>query len=246
MIGARNFCCITRRSPPLEVFTTGQPPVPSFRTHADRARRFSWFARGSYAQAVQRDLPSFRSESARFGIPYLFLGKMLPAEPEPSAEVWLKSCTASLRNSRRTPKRTTTMRSALWKQRRRASRMPRARTRSRSLLRNVIHLLNPKFAAAHFQLGILHSEKKDYSRCYCRLPASHSLADPQMEEAHYRLAQAYRQTRRLPPRPTRRLKLYDQLAKESAQRAERERARNPAICVHAARPASGPSSIAES
>jgi Tfp pilus assembly protein PilF len=70
-------------------------------------------------------------------------------------------------------------------------------------------------------LGILHSEQKDYSRAIADYQeAIHS--DPQMEEAHYRLAQAYRQTGDA-SKADAELKLYDQIAKESAQSAERER-----------------------
>jgi hypothetical protein len=43
-----------------------------------------------------------------------------------------------------------------------------------------------------------------------------------MEEAHYRLAQAYRQTGDA-AKSEAELKIYDQVAKVSAQKAERER-----------------------
>ena len=48
------------------------------------------------------------------------------------------------------------------------------------------------------------------------------MADPQMEEAHYRLAQAYRQTGDAAKAATE-LQIYDRLAEESAQSAERQR-----------------------
>ena len=78
-----------------------------------------------------------------------------------------------------------------------------------------------KFAPAHFELGVLHSEDgndveaiADYRRAIEN--------DPRMEEAHYRLAQLYKRAGDV-ARSKEELRLYDQCVKESEQRAERER-----------------------
>lgn len=202
--------------PAVEVFTKGNRLFP----HSERmliGLGAAWFARGSYGQAVQwichaSDLNPHDS------IPYVFLGKMLPAEPEPSVEV-VEKLHRFLAQQPENPEANYYYAVALWKQRKGPQDAASA-NQVEGLLRSVIHL-NPKFAAAHFQLGILHSEQKDYSRAIADYQeAIHS--DPQMEEAHYRLAQAYRQTGDA-SKADAELKLYDQIAKESAQSAERER-----------------------
>jgi len=89
-----------------------------------------------------------------------------------------------------------------------------------SLLNKAISL-NPKFALAYLQLGILQSQRGDDSTAI----ASYQRAiesDPQLEEAHYRLAQAYRLSEQ-PGKAQNELRIYEQLAKESTQRIERER-----------------------
>jgi tetratricopeptide (TPR) repeat protein len=89
-----------------------------------------------------------------------------------------------------------------------------------SLLTNATRL-NPAFAAAYLQLGIVHAEKRDYPRAILDYQqAIH--ADPKLEEAHYRLAQAYRQSGDT-SKAEGEVQIYNQLAKESAQKAERER-----------------------
>jgi tetratricopeptide (TPR) repeat protein len=89
-----------------------------------------------------------------------------------------------------------------------------------SLLKNAIRL-DPKFAAAYLQLGILHSEQKDNPRAISDYQKAIE-ADSQMEEAHYRLAQAYRRTGDV-AKAEAQLQIYDRLVKKSAERAERER-----------------------
>ena len=93
-------------------------------------------------------------------------------------------------------------------------------TQIETLLKNVIRL-DPKFAAAYLQLGILDSERRDYPKAISDFQQAIQ-ADPQLEEAHYRLALAYRQTGEA-AKADDELKVYDQIAKASAQRAERER-----------------------
>jgi len=81
--------------------------------------------------------------------------------------------------------------------------------------------LEPKFSAAYLQLGILHSEQKDFPGAISNYEQAVQ-ADPAMEEAHYRLAQAYRQIGDAAKSESER-HIYDQIAKESALKAEHER-----------------------
>jgi tetratricopeptide (TPR) repeat protein len=91
-----------------------------------------------------------------------------------------------------------------------------------SLLTRAIRL-DPKFAAAYLQLGILHSEAKNYQQAVADYQHA-ILADAQMqlEEPHYRLAQAYRQMGDV-ARAEPEIQIYDRIVKESTEQAERER-----------------------
>jgi tetratricopeptide (TPR) repeat protein len=89
-----------------------------------------------------------------------------------------------------------------------------------SLLTKAVSL-NPRFSAAHLQLGILHADRGNYASAASEYEQALKL-DPQMEEGHYRLAQAYRQLGK-PELAREELRLYDQCVKESAKRIEQER-----------------------
>ena len=89
-----------------------------------------------------------------------------------------------------------------------------------SLLDKAIHL-DPRFGAAYLQLGTLYAERQDYSKAIAAYQqAIH--ATPEMEEAHYHLAQVYRQTGEADQAKAE-LRLYDQLSRKSAQKIEQER-----------------------
>lgn len=97
-----------------------------------------------------------------------------------------------------------------------------------TLLRNALRI-DPNFAAAHLQLGIMHSEKHDFEKAIAEFqqaiqPSTASSIDflSTSEEAHYRLAQAYRAAGQ-PEKAKAELKLYNQMTKESAQKTEAER-----------------------
>ncbi|HEY3619297.1 MAG TPA: tetratricopeptide repeat protein [Candidatus Sulfotelmatobacter sp.] len=202
--------------PAVEIFTKGNRLFP-------RSERIliglgaAWFARGSYDQAVQR-ICEASDLNPNDSIPYLFLGKMQRAEPAPSEE--------SVEKLRRFVAQQPENAAAnyyyavgLWKLRKGPQDAVRT-TQVETLLRNAIRL-EQKFAAAYLQLGILDSEQRDYPHAISDYQQAIQ-ADPQIEEAHYRLAQAYRQTGEA-AKADAELKVYDQIARESAQQAERER-----------------------
>ena len=95
-----------------------------------------------------------------------------------------------------------------------------------NFLKNAIRL-EPMNGAAYLQLGILHSEQKDYPQAisdYQHALQTNAQAQMpmQVEEAHFRLAQAYRQVGDA-VKAEAELREYSQIARESAKEEERER-----------------------
>jgi tetratricopeptide (TPR) repeat protein len=81
---------------------------------------------------------------------------------------------------------------ALWKQ----SASAGDDARVESLLQRAVHL-DAKLSAAYLQLGILYSQRDEFSRAitaYQKAIEVSTQADETLEEAHYRLAQAYERT----------------------------------------------------
>lgn len=202
--------------PALEIFTKGNRLFP----HSVRmliGLGAAWFARGSYDQAVQQ-ICEASDMNPNDAIPYLFLGKMQSAEPTPSERI-VEKLQRFVAQQPENAEANYYYAVGLWKLRKDPQDTARG-AQIEALLRNAIHL-DPKFAAPYLQLGILHSEHRDYPRAISDYQQAIQ-ADPQMEEAHYRLAQAYRKTGD-GGRADAELKVYDQIARESAQQAERER-----------------------
>jgi tetratricopeptide (TPR) repeat protein len=102
-------------------------------------------------------------------------------------------------------------------------------TRVESLLQKAVHL-DPKLGAAYLQLGILYSQRADFSRAISAYqkaieasPEEVSLGfDETLEETHYRLARAYLRTGDR-AKAQEQLQLHDQLAKKAKEDAERKR-----------------------
>lgn len=202
--------------PAAEVFAQGDRLYP-------RSARMliglgaAWFAQGSFDQAVQK-ICEASDLNPNDSIPYRFLGTMLQAETPPSQR--------AVEKLRRFVERQPNNAEAnyyyavgLWKLRTEPQYAASA-AQVESLLRSAIHL-DPKYAAAYLQLGILHSEQNDYPAAITDYQQAIQ-ADPQMEQVHYRLAQAYRHVGDVAKEKAE-LKEYDQAAKKSAQQAERER-----------------------
>jgi tetratricopeptide (TPR) repeat protein len=202
--------------PAVEIFTQGQRLFP-------RSERIliglgaAWFARGSYDQAVQR-ICEASDLNPNDSVPYLFLGKMQRAEPAPSEES-VDKLRRFVLHEPENAEANYYYALGLWKLRKGPQDTVRT-AQIETLLRNAIRL-EPKFAAAYLQLGILHSEQRDYPQAISDFRQAIQ-ADSQIEEAHYRLAQAYRQTGEAAQADAE-LKVYDQIVRESAQQAERER-----------------------
>jgi tetratricopeptide (TPR) repeat protein len=98
-----------------------------------------------------------------------------------------------------------------------------------TLLHNALRI-DQNFAAAYLQLGIVHSERRDlekaiqdFQQAIQSVSSGGSAGFPSTaEEAHYRLAQAYRRTGQL-AKAKAEFQVHDQMKKESTQKAERQR-----------------------
>jgi tetratricopeptide (TPR) repeat protein len=202
--------------PALDVFANGDRLFPrSVRMLIGLGA--AWFARGSYDQAVER-IGEASDISPNDSTPYLFLGKMQSAQSTPmekSVERLHRFVTQQPNNAQANYYYAV----GLWKLRK-GTQDAASAAQVESLLKNAIRL-DAKFAAAYLQMGILHSEQRDYARAISDYQQAIQ-ANPQMEEAHYRLLQAYRQVGDS-AKADAELQIYDRIAKESAQKAERER-----------------------
>jgi tetratricopeptide (TPR) repeat protein len=207
--------------PAIDVFSEGHRRFP----RSDRmliGLGVAWFARGDYDQAARR-LSEASDLNPKDESPYVFLGKIEAAEPAPSDEVIEKLhrfVTLEPDNAAANYYYAV----ALWK---RPSRPRETATITlvQSLLERAVQL-DPQFSAAHLQLGIVDSERGRFSMAIAEyqhaVQSSSLLSAPLLEEAHYRLAQAYREIEE-PAKAKAELELYDQLSKQSAEEAERER-----------------------
>jgi tetratricopeptide (TPR) repeat protein len=202
--------------PALEVFTTGNRLFPrSVRMLIGLGA--TWFARGSYDQAVERVCEASDLSPDDSG-PYLFLGRMQSAESAPS-EKTVEKLHRFVMQQPESAEANYYYAVGLWKMRK-GQQDAASAEQVKSLLGKAIHL-NPKYGAAYLQLGILQSEQRDYPQAIVSYQQA-AQEDPEREEARYRLAQAYRQIGD-PAKAEAELRIYDRLAKESAHRAERER-----------------------
>ena len=202
--------------PAVEVFSKGSRRFP------DSGRMLlglgaAYFARGAYDEAVQR-VCSASDLNPNAPVPYLFLGQIEQAEIAPSNEL-VERLHRFLALQPQNADANYYYAIGLWKRRNSAPEKNDI-TQVESLLKTAIQI-NPQHAAAALQLGIVHSEKGAYSEAISDYRKALD-TDSQMEEAHYRLAQAYRQIGES-EKAKEELRLYSQLAKESAQKQDRER-----------------------
>jgi Flp pilus assembly protein TadD len=201
--------------PAIEVFTKGNSRYPK------SARMLiglgaAAFARGANEEAVQRmceasDLNPVDST------PYLFLGKMLRAGNRPSQEE-IDKLQRFVKLQPQNAEANYYYAVALWKSRKDPH--DPAVAQAESLLTRAVQL-NRKFAPAYLQLGILHAEERDYVKAMSDYQQAIQI-DPRLEEAHFRLGQAYRQAGEA-EKSKEELRIHRQLAQESAQQIDRER-----------------------
>lgn len=175
------------------------------------------FARGDYDEAVQR-ICRASDLNPNDSVPYQFLGKIEEAQNQPSPDL-VEKLHRFVTLQPNSADANYYYALGLWKLRNGAHGKGSI-TEVVSLLKTALKI-SPQHAAAALQLGIVHSEEGANSEAISDYRKALD-ADPGMEEAHYRLAQAYRQIGNS-EKAKEELRLYGQLAKESEQKQDRER-----------------------
>jgi len=201
----------------VEVFSRGNRLFPRS-TRMLLGLAVALYSRGSYDQSVQR---FFEAADLNPNDPtaYLFLGKVSSGAVTESpgyAERLRRFVTLQPDN----PWANYYYAVSLWKQSQDAQDAATF-AKVQSLLEKAVRL-DPHLGAAYLQLGIVFAERSNLSRAISAYQSAID-ATPPMEEAHYRLAQAYRKIGEL-AKAQKEIELYQQLLQQSAQELERERA----------------------
>jgi tetratricopeptide (TPR) repeat protein len=190
------------------------------------------YARGDYEQAA-KDLAKASDRAPNNPTPYLFLGKMqsvVATLPEESVERLRRFAQLQpdnplanyyyavglLRESARGPSGTPEMEK---------ERLARAE----ALLQKAVHL-DPRFGVAYLQLGILSAQRGDYAGAIAAYqkaievtPEDEELENVEMlEQAHYRLAQAYFRTSKK-VKGQEELQIHARLSRKAKDDSARER-----------------------
>jgi tetratricopeptide (TPR) repeat protein len=202
--------------PAIQVFSQGS------QAHPKSARLLmglavALYARGSNAQAAQRLGEASDLDPAAPG-PYLFMGRMESAVRAPIPGVQEKLA-RFLRLHPDDAFANYYYAVSLWK-RDRISSLAGSTARVEALLRRAIEL-DPKLAAAYLQMGILDSDRQNFPEAIRAFQQAIKI-DPSLEEAHYRLAQAY--TRNGDEAKAKdEFRLYEQLDRQKAAETQIER-----------------------
>ncbi len=202
--------------PAIEVFGRGNRLFP-------RSARMlvglgvAWYSNGSYDQAAQR-LCEASDLSPGDPKAYLFLGKIQSVETtqsECSTERLVRFVKLQPANAQANYYYAVN----LWK-RRKGPDDAESLAQVESLLKKSV-ALDPKLGVGYLQLGVLYSERRDFPRAVSSFQEAIS-ASPELEEAHYRLAQAYKRTGEK-DKAERELQLYNQISKKKDEEVERGR-----------------------
>jgi len=196
----------------VEVFAKGHRLFPrSTRTLLGLA--VALYSRGSYDQAAQRFFEAADLDPTD-PAPYLFLGKVSSGaitESDGFAERMERFARLQPENAWANYYYA----ASLWKRRASAS------AKIQALLEKAVSI-DPHLGAASLQLGIVFAEQNNLPKAIAAYQSAIQ-AGPPMEEALYRLAQAYRKTGQ-PEKAQKEIELYRQVSRQSAQALERERA----------------------
>jgi tetratricopeptide (TPR) repeat protein len=183
----------------------------------------SWYAQGSYDRATQC-LANASDLAPNDATPYLFMGRMLGAEINPSDEAVAKLA----RFSQLQPDDALAnyyFGLALLKQAAAAGNDDQERSALvESLLQKAVQL-DPKLGDGFLQLGTVYSRRTDYSRAIAAYQKAVT-ANPDLEqtiaEAHYRLSQMYIRTGDK-AKAQEELQVHDELTKKLKEDTERDR-----------------------
>ena len=221
----------------MEVFTKGNRLYP----HSVRmliGLGAAWFARGSYDQAVMRVCEASDLNPSD-PIPYLFIGKMQSAESAPSEKI-VEKLHRFVAQQPDNAEANYYYAVGLWKMRK-VSADTAARTADRVAAATMpfVSIRILPLPTSNWELfmptrKIMPKAISEYQQAI--------QVDPKMEEAHYRLAQAYRQTGDA-AKAEAELRVYEQIAKELAQETNESAMKSEAICLRPARPAASSSPL---
>jgi tetratricopeptide (TPR) repeat protein len=218
--------------PAIEVFSKGNRLFPQS-ARMLVALGVAWYSNGSYDQAAQR-LCEASDLNPSDPQPYLFLGKIQSVETnqsECSVERLKRFANLQPENALASYYYGVN----LWK-RRKGPDDAETIAEAESRLRRAVQL-DPNLGVGFLQLGVLYSGRKDFARAISSYQdAIH--ASPQLEEAHYRLAQAYKRTGdKL--KADEELRRYNQISKTKDEEVERERRESRQFVYTLRSPASG-------
>jgi tetratricopeptide (TPR) repeat protein len=192
----------------VEVFTDGHRLFPRS-TRMLLGLAVALYSRGSYDQAERRFFEAADLNPSD-PAPYMFLGKISNGPITESSGF----AERLERFGRLQPENA-------WANYYYASTLSRTSPKARVLLEKAVRL-DPHLGDAFLLLGIVFSEKGDFSKAISAYQSAIE-ATPPMEEAHYRLAQAYRKMGEA-AKAQKELELYRQLSRQSAEKLERDRA----------------------
>ncbi len=201
--------------PAIEVFTKGNRLFP----HSTRmllGLAVAFFANGSYDHAARRFFDASDLNPSDPG-PYLFLAKVQStAITESDGYVERMARFAKLEPGNAWANYYYA--ASLWKKKGAAD--PETIALVETLLQKSLSL-DPNLAAARLELGIVAEDQKHFPEALASFRRAIAL-DPRMEEAHYRLAQAYVRTGET-QKAQKEFEIHHQLVQESSEQVERER-----------------------
>jgi tetratricopeptide (TPR) repeat protein len=202
--------------PAIEVFTKGNQAFPRS-ARMLTALGVALYARGSYDEASQR-LCQASDLQVDNPNPYLFLGKMQAAGTAQSdcvSERLKRFVDLQPGNAMANYNYALNL---LHQENSSAS--AESLTQAELLLQKSVHL-DPTLGAGYLQLGILYAKRGDLPKAIAAYQQA-ARVTPGLEEAHFRLAQAYNRLGEQGKAHTE-LQLYEQLSAKKAEEVERER-----------------------
>ncbi|MGH9550101.1 MAG: tetratricopeptide repeat protein, partial [Terriglobales bacterium] len=219
--------------PAIEVFSKGNRLFP-------RSARMlvglgvAWYSNGSYDQAAQRlcEASDLNPDDPRT---YLFLGKIQSVETtqsECSTERLARFVKLQPANALANYYYAVN----LWKRRKGADDAENSAQVESLLKRSVA--LDSKLGVGYLQLGVLYSERRDFSRAVSSYQQAIEV-NPELEEAYYRLAQAYKRTGDR-VKAEQELQAYNEISKKKDEEVERERRESRQIVYKLRGPGSPP------
>lgn len=199
--------------PAAEVFSKGNQKYPNSSRMLLGLSAAS-FALGNSDDAI-RKICQASDLNPQDPVPYLFLGKIAQSEVVPSDDL-IEKLRRFVAQQPQNAEAHYYYAVALWKQRSHVQRPDQVE----NLLKQALQI-DPKYAPAELQLGIVAADKHAYAEAISHYQKALT-SDSQLEEAHYRLAQAYRETGES-DKAKEEVRIYELLAQESAHQQDRER-----------------------